>query len=289
MPYNLSGDIMKRRFKARKKKHFGFWGWLVLIVFSLFVNISMLDNGSISYVLNDVKDNINFFNFDKEKLLLSLGLNYRKSNASTGELGSGEDDMPAFNETGVTKPQIYIYNTHQTEEYTDGNIYEAAQLLKDKLEKKGVDVLLESTDISDALKSRGLSYNDSYKITRELMEKNMSDEMALYIDLHRDSADKDASTFVDEEKAYAKIMFVIGAKHETYKENYQVSSDLNKLLKNINNGLSSGIYVRESSSYNQDLATNAILIELGGPDNTMEEVSNSVDVLADVIANYVLE
>ncbi|MDE5630798.1 MAG: stage II sporulation protein P, partial [Bacilli bacterium] len=147
--------------------------------------------------------------------------------------------------------------------------------------------VVEDTNIKKALEAHNYNYNDSYKITRELLTKNINDKTILYIDLHRDSSSYDVSTVEVNGEKMARMMFVVGGKHETSTRNYQVSDELNKKLKNKNNKLSRGIYVRESSSYNQDLNSNVILIEVGGPHNSMEEVKRSLAVLADVIWEYV--
>ncbi len=275
--------FMKRRFKAkRKRKNYLIW-WLFLIVLSLIINNKIIDKISFGYLIND-SSNQNLFNFkfDKEKLLLALGLNYHKilskDNAS---------EQPVFNEQEYINPKIYIYNSHQTEDYSDGDVLKAGELLKNELESHDIDVVLETRDVANTIKEQNLQYKDSYKITRGYLEENISDNYALYIDLHRDSSNKETTTYNDGEKNYARLMFVVGAKHDTYKDNYRICDELNKLLKNNDEKITRGIFVRKSSSYNQDLNSHIILIELGGPYNTMEEVSNTIKVLADTLAYYV--
>ena len=63
-------------------------------------------------------------------------------------------------------------------------------------------------------------------------------------------------------------------------------SELDKLLKDELQGISRGLYVRYTSSYNQDLGDNILLIEVGGPENTKEEINNSIEVLAKVLKKY---
>ncbi|HWO95919.1 MAG TPA: stage II sporulation protein P [Bacillus sp. (in: firmicutes)] len=41
--------------------------------------------------------------------------------------------------------------------------------------------------------------------------------------------------------------------------------------------------------YNQDLFPQSVLIEIGGPENSFEEVNRSTDILAEVIAEIVKE
>ena len=117
----------------------------------------------------------------------------------------------------------------------------------------------------------------------------MNDDISLYIDLHRDSVNKSITTTEIDGKNYAKMLFVVGGKHETYMENYNVCDSLNKFVKNINSSLSRGILVRKSSSYNQDLKSNVILIEMGSEKNTMEAVNNTISSLAEAISNYIKE
>lgn len=43
----------------------------------------------------------------------------------------------------INNPIIYIYNTHQTENYVDYSVYDAAYLLKEKLNQAGLSSYLE--------------------------------------------------------------------------------------------------------------------------------------------------
>lgn len=275
--------VMRRQFKSKRRFRKSFIGFILLIVITLIININLVDNLSAGFTFE--KKKLPFkIDFDKEKLLLYLGLNRIDKETKTIET-----EIPTFNEVELPSRTIYIYNTHQTEEYKDGNILDASKQLKQKLEENNINVILETTDIAKEIRSKGLLYKDSYKITRSLLEKNKNDNISLYIDLHRDSSSKKVTTTTIDEKSYAKVMFVIGGKHETYKDNYRVADELNKLFKNYNKTLTRGIYVRKSSSYNQDLANNVILIELGGQNNTMEEINNTINVLADIIIYYIGE
>lgn len=281
---------MKKQFKSHKKRKHNFVYWFILVIFSFVINNYLISNISEGYLLGGKTLGFKNFTFNSEKILLSLGLNHRvKSKGVSGDDPKGDNETPVFKETDMIKPRIYIYNTHQTEEYKDGNVYEAAKYLGNLLIKKDLDVVVEDTNIKEALKAHNYSYNDSYKITRELLMKNISDKTILYIDFHRDSSSYDVSTTEINEKKYARMMFVIGGKHQTSTRNYQLADELNKKLKNKSNKISRGIYVRESSSYNQDINSNVLLIEVGGPHNNMEEVKRSLVILSDVILEYVGE
>lgn len=278
---------MKKQFKSHRSKKKNFIFWIILVIVSFLINNYLINNVSKAYLLEGSINNLKKISINSEKILLSLGLNYKVKAPSKEVSKENKLETPVFSEKDVVKPRIYIYNTHQTEEYKDGDVYEASKYLRDILNKRDLEVVLEDTNIKKALEAHNYKYNDSYKITRELLTKNINDKTVLYIDLHRDSSSYDVSTTEINGKMMARMMFVIGGKHETSTRNYQVADELNKKLKNKSNKISRGIYVRESSSYNQDLNSNVILIEVGGPHNSMEEVKRSLAILADVIWEYV--
>ena len=44
---------------------------------------------------------------------------------------------------------------------------------------------------------------------------------------------------------------------------------------------------REDCVFNQDLSSHAILLEVGGVDNTLEEINNTLYVFASVLNEYI--
>lgn len=273
---------MKKMFKSKKTRKYKFLIFVLGIFLSTFISNKIISNISKNYIISGKLEKFDI-NIDKEKMLLKLGLNYKKINKIK------KNSSPVFNELIFDNPKIYVYNTHNKENYASGSVIDASIALKNKLESKNIDVIVEDKDIVSEVKKNNLQYKDTYKVTRDLLINKMSEEFSIYIDLHRDSVSKDATTTEIDGKSYAKILFVIGGKHESYMENYSVCDKLNKYIKNINNKLTRGILVRKSSSYNQDLASNIILIELGSENNTMEEVNNTIEVLSEAISYYVNE
>lgn len=63
-----------------------------------------------------------------------------------------------------------------------------------------------------------------------------------------------------------------------------ISSKLNKLIPGLSRGVvgKKGEYV--DGIYNQDLSKNMILVELGGIENTEEEVNRTISVLSRAIS-----
>lgn len=200
-------------------------------------------------------------------------------------------------ENTTNDPIIYFYNTHQKERYANGNlgVYElnptvlsASYLIKDMLKEKKVESVVEKEDIIKIMNKRKYNYDQTYLITRELLKKTINNYPSIkyFIDLHRDSVDKKVSTITIKNKPYAKIMFVIGLKNKNSSKNLKLMEELNNLLKKKYPGISRGIYKR-NYVYNQDVNPNVILIELGGQENTMEEVYNSCEALANVLIEYI--
>ena len=46
---------------------------------------------------------------------------------------------------------------------------------------------------------------------------------------------------------------------------------------------------RSDQVFNQDISPRAILVELGGVDNTLEEINNTLEVFAKVLSEYINE
>lgn len=200
-----------------------------------------------------------------------------------------------------TQPTVYIYSTHSNEEYSyqKNNLYSiipnvktASYILKEELNNLGINVLIEEKNTIDILNSRNLPYSSAYKISRELLEnaKNNNQDLKYFLDIHRDSVKKNITTVTIDNLNYARIMFVLGLENPNYKENKEVMTIINDYLNTNYVGLSRGIYEKQGSGvdglYNQDFNKNTLLIEIGGIENTIEEVSNSVKVLAKALNYY---
>lgn len=202
----------------------------------------------------------------------------------------------------ISKPIIYLYNTHQLENYNNKNlsIYNitpnvlmASYILKEKLNKNGISTIVEDTNLSEFLNLNHWNYASSYKATRMLLLEKMNkyDSLKYFIDIHRDSVNRNSTTVTINNKTYAKILFVIGLEHKNYEYNLEVTNKLNDLIKEDYPSLTKGIYKKSGKGvdgiYNQDVDKNCILIEIGGVDNTIEEVYNTLEVLSNILTKFV--
>ena len=138
-----------------------------------------------------------------------------------------KNEIKVFNERA---PNVYIYNTHQTEKYAynkvnsynlDYDVYFASFILKSYLNDFGILSIIENEKVSKVLSDKGLTYKDSYIASRYLLEKakENNNDLKYFIDLHRDSATYEMTTCKYDGKSYAKILFVLGMEFEGYGEN----------------------------------------------------------------------
>ena len=197
---------------------------------------------------------------------------------------------------------VYIYNTHQSEEYKSRNstsynvnptVLLASYILQEKLSKLGINSIVEESNIMELLRINNWNYASSYKITKMLLEQAKKDNQSLvyFIDLHRDSISYDKTTITINNKKYAKILFLLGLENPNYLENKKVISKMHEMINEKYPGLSKGIYEKKGKCvngvYNQDFSKNCILIEVGGKDNTIDEVNNTIEVIANTLYTYI--
>lgn len=193
---------------------------------------------------------------------------------------------------------VYIYNTHDTEKYTlpftsdysiIPNVTLVSKMLKEYLKSYNIDSYIEISKTKDYLKKNKLKYSDSYEASRYYLEKNLNKNYKLIIDIHRDSLRHKYTLYEKDNKKYARILFIIGSSNKNYKKNKEVAENLNNRLNSKYKGISRGVTIREDTAYNQDLNERIILVKIGGIDNTLEELNNTIEVFSKVINDYIKE
>ena len=208
------------------------------------------------------------------------------------------------NKVDINNPIIYIYNSHQLENYNNDNlqiygitpnVLMASYLLKEKLNNLGLSTIVEDTNLTEFLTLNNWDYSNSYKASRIFMldKKNTYNTLKYYIDIHRDSVNKKLTTVNINNKNYARILFVVGLEHQNYQKNLDFATEINSLFDKQYPGLSRGIYKKEGEGvngiYNQDISENVMLIELGGVDNNIDEVLNTINAISDILSKYIGE
>jgi stage II sporulation protein P len=125
------------------------------------------------------------------------------------------------------------------------------------------------------------------------LEKRKKENKTLkyFIDLHRDSVKKNITTIEINGKKYARVMLLLGLENPNYKENEKNILKLENWLEKNYKGISRGIYRKKGKGvngvYNQDFSDNCFLIEIGGEENTYEEVENTLDIIAQMLNDYI--
>lgn len=201
----------------------------------------------------------------------------------------------------ITVPKVYLYNTHQLEEYSSKNVAQynvtpnvmmLSYILREKLNNRNIPTIVEENNVSEFLKANNWNYASSYKVTKLLLQdaKEKNPSLEYFIDLHRDSVNRNISATTINGKNYAKILFIVGLEHENYQENLQFTEKLNAMFNQYYPGLSRGIYKKQGKGvngiYNQDFSPRTILIEVGGAENTIDEVFTTAEAIADILEKY---
>ena len=203
-----------------------------------------------------------------------------------------------------TSPIIYLYNSHQTEEYSPSTYAEYSinptvimndYILEDIFNKNGYKTIVEEESIKDILNNNNWNYSYSYKASRTLLEKRVLEYPTLkyFIDIHRDSLDRSKTTINIDGKDYAKVIFLIGLENPNYEKNLEFTEKINNKLNEYYPNLSKGIYKKGGAGvngvYNQDFNEHTILIEIGGNENTTNEVLNTTLAFSKVFMEVINE
>lgn len=189
-----------------------------------------------------------------------------------------------------TGKKVYIYNTHQNEEYVGGQtVMDAAAILGNELEARGVHVVLETADFKAYANAQGWDYNQSYAVSYNYLNDALVNYggFDLIIDLHRDAIPREASFLEANGKSYAKMMPVVGGLSKNVDAITSTASTLTDIIDGKVHGIMRSTMTREAY-YNQQVSDKTILIECGGDVNPFDEVKNSMVVLADGIYDYLM-
>lgn len=310
--------MARKRFKTRKKKRkYIFVFFIVVFIYSFYVTFSYLEKKNISFdnetfariLLNESNKDLNVKTKSVTKSVIKvlsdplylLNQNYKglvKTESKKTE-EKKEDKTNTPNET-----LIYIYNSHQTENYKASNFAEysvsptimvASYILQEKLKENNLSSIVEERSISDYLKANGKKYVYSYEASRSFLEstKLTNPSLKYFIDVHRDSLPRDKTTITINDKNYAKVIFLIGLENPNYEENLNFTTRINNRLSELYPGLSKGIYKKGGEGvngvYNQDFSPFTILVEFGGPENTIDEVFNSVVAFEEAFTQVIEE
>lgn len=201
-------------------------------------------------------------------------------------------------------PLIYIYNTFQTDKYKSNyyNSYninsvitQADLILQEYLKLEGINAMVELESVAKVLKDNNIMYANSYKGSRILLENAKKDNSTLkyFLDIQMSDYERSVTTISIDDISYAKILFVVGTDNINYETNQRLANLLNEILLKENKEISRGVSLRGGSGYqgvyNQDFDVNALLIQVGGKENSIDEVNRTMRILAKVLKKYMEE
>lgn len=214
---------------------------------------------------------------------------------------STEASAPINKPPTAGRKEVMIYHTHNRESflpelgkknpndaYDDTkNITLVGKRLQQKLEQHGIGTIWFDTDYKTTVKD--FYYPYSYKYSSKTVTEAMSthSDVKFIFDIHRDSDIRQRTTTTINGVSYAQVFFVIGKKNPNWEQNAHFASQIQQGLDEKKPGLAKGILGKTAkdgnAEYNQSLASDSVLIEIGGPYNTLEECYRTVEVLAEVI------
>ena len=211
------------------------------------------------------------------------------------------------NDIRLTKenPTMLIYHTHAGETYSDspeGNyhsqnnkdksVVEIGTLLTEQLNQKGWGIAHSTKyhDYPDFTKS----YISSLETVKSMLNTHKSINIA--IDLHRDGRDLKTEDDMKKEsermtttykgEKVAKFFFVVGMKNENINEVQSLAEDITKFAQSKYPELVLPIVKKQHGKFNQYMAKNHMLIEIGSNGTTSEEAKASVKYVAEILDEY---
>lgn len=182
-------------------------------------------------------------------------------------------------------PKILLYHTHGSESFTAGaaksvpTVVTAGVELARILEENYGLAVLHHREIYD--QPRNEAYRNARPVVKEIIAENPSVE--LVIDLHRDGVARSRTTVTVGDRELASILMVHGCRNPGAAQNLELVFSLESELEAVLAPLSRGVLQRDLL-YNQDLHPYAILLELGGHENSIDEALDALPYLAEAIA-----
>jgi stage II sporulation protein P len=195
---------------------------------------------------------------------------------------SNESFLPELK--GVTNPD---------EAYSDKtNIIQVGKRLAQNLEKDGIGAVHSTAVYPSTVKDFKYPYSYKYSL-KTLQEASVAHpDLNYYFDIHRDSSVRSRTTVTIGNKDYAQVYFIIGGKNPNWKKNEEFANQIHQILEVKHPGISKGIHAKTENEgnglYNQNFSPHNILIEIGGPYNSLEECYQTTDWLAEAISEVIL-
>lgn len=234
---------------------------------------------------------ISWFFFYGGKDILTNNLNSPREENSSASVNEQE-------------PLVYIYQSHNLESFfTESKTYDPNEAFH---ETKNISLVGER--ISQSLKERGINsihdktnimgnapFSKAYTLSREPLKASLENNKSIKMvfDIHRDSKKRSQTTIKLNGEDYPTITFILSGSTNNHQENLKFAELLHNKIEEKYPGLSKGIYTKNNpknqNTYNQDLFSNSVMVQIGGVENTLEEEYRTADVFAETIEDLLKE
>lgn len=173
--------------------------------------------------------------------------------------------------------------------HSKSNITDISPLVTQHFSLNNVQVDILPFDNMTEMSKTSRKFTEAYAAIRPVLQKQLSTKSYdLVLDIHRDAAKHKITTLESDNESFARVILVVGAEHPNYKLNEayakSLSAEVNKIIPNISRGVMTKTKDDGNGIYNQDLSPRSILIELGGIENTEEEINRTLAVIAKAIS-----
>lgn len=204
-------------------------------------------------------------------------------------------------------PKILIFHTHSQEAFADSksgdsntSIVGMGRYLSELLNAKGIETLHHNGvyDLINGKLDRSKAYQMAEAGVKEILNQNPSIEVV--IDLHRDGVPETTHLVTEiNGKQTGKIMFFNGLsrtkkngnieylKNPYIQDNLSFSLQMQLAAEKLYPGLTRRIYLK-GYRYSLHMMPKSLLIEAGAQNNTVEEMKNSMELLANILVEVLL-
>lgn len=239
------------------------------------------------FCVSQVYPAINWTSDDKDKDEADTKENNKKK---TDE----DKDDDEVKEVDNSKPQVIIYHTHSSESYVPytesnfhreeetGTVREVGDVMTEELNRLGIAVVHDKT-VHDRP-----SYNQSYERSLETVTSLLRQypTAEIVIDLHRDAAaytGNKGETISINGETVAKYKLVIGQNNDNYSQLVSFAKSVNEQAEALYPGFS-GRILEKTYRYNEYIADQYLLLEIGNNQNDIEDAKATGKYFAHVLA-----
>jgi len=212
---------------------------------------------------------------------------------------------------GMKEPRVIIYHTHTQESYWDAvreatgmadpgepfvandeyNVLRVGDEMARALQEEyGVGVIHVQEYFDTMPDGTGMNRVGAYARSKDKIAALLQEypSVSVVLDVHRDATPREITAFEsDSGETWARVMIVLGTDthldHPEWRKNREFAEDMAEVMEEHYPGLHLRT-MKFDYRYNQHLSPGALLLEVGGVENALDEALKSARMLAHVIA-----